>query len=157
MIEGLLGDPLLCAELLYRYPASLLLRDPRAPSLVPRSHHLHHCRFCHGTTMRPGDTPRKRGSSDAYRRADWDRARKDPGLAVMAAQRTREISASAHGVGARVGVYQSLLFLSLGCGVGWRVLEDQRLRPFSHLDLAQRPRMDQTTVGKSGDWVRSLG
>src|SRR6516164_1803692 len=37
-------------------------------------------------------------------------------MAVMAAQRTREISTSAHGLGARVDVHQSLLFLSLGCG-----------------------------------------
>ncbi len=34
-----------------------------------------------------------------------------------------------------------------------RVLEDQRVRSVSHLDMAQRPRMGQTTVGESWHWL----
>src|SRR4029077_20601900 len=45
----------------------------------------------------------------------------------MAKERPGESSASPHGLGPGDGLYQSLLFLSLGFGMGRSVLEDQRL------------------------------
>jgi hypothetical protein len=70
--------------------------------------------------------------------ADWYRAGEGILLAVLAAERAAEGISSAHGLGPTDGLYQSLLFLSLGCGMGWKLLEDQRLCPLSHLALAQR-------------------
>jgi len=59
-------------------------------------------------------------------------------LAVLAAESAAEGISSAHGLGPTDGLHPSLLFLSLGCGMGWNVLEDQRLCSLSHLALAQR-------------------
>ena len=72
------------------------------------------------------------------RGADWHRAGEGILLAVLAAERAAEGLSSAHGLGPTDGLHPSLLFLSLGCGMGWNVLEDQRLCSLSHLALAQR-------------------
>ena len=72
------------------------------------------------------------------RGADWHRAGEGIPLAVLAAERAAEGLSSAHGLGPTDGLHPSLLFLSLGCGMGWNVLEDQRLCSLSHLALAQR-------------------
>jgi hypothetical protein len=58
------------------------------------------------------------------RRADRDRTGEGIGLAILAQKRTGEGPASAHGMGPRDGLYQPLLFLSLGYRVGRCVLED---------------------------------
>ena len=66
IVEGLLDEPLLLAELFYRYTASLLRRDLRAPILVPCTQFSCHSRSCHGSTTRPGERRWKRGLSDVY-------------------------------------------------------------------------------------------
>ncbi len=70
---------------------------------------------------------------------------------------TRTRGASAHGVGPADGVHQPLLLLSLGSGVGWCVLEDQRLRPVSDLDLAQRSRMGQAAMREDRHRLHRVG
>ena len=55
----------------------------------------------------------------------------------------------AHGVGPRDGLHKSLLILSLGFGMGRRVLENQRLRALSDLAMAQWARLGQTAAGES--------
>jgi len=66
IVEGLLGEALLFAELFYRHPASLLCRDPRAPILVSCLQLPCHSRFCHGSTMRLRERRWKTGLSDVY-------------------------------------------------------------------------------------------
>lgn len=58
------------------------------------------------------------------RGSDRDGAREGVRLAILAQKRTGEGLPPAYGLGPRDGLYQPLLFLSLGCGVGRRVLED---------------------------------
>jgi hypothetical protein len=60
--------------------------------------------------------------------------------------RAKRCGASAHGVGQADGVRQPLLLLPVGSGVGWRVLEDQRLRAVAGVDLAQRAQLAATPV-----------
>src|SRR5215471_18458830 len=49
IVEGLLAEPLFLAEPFYRYTASLLRRDPRAPILVPCTQFPCHSKSCHGS------------------------------------------------------------------------------------------------------------
>jgi hypothetical protein len=62
-----------------------------------------------------------------------------------------------HGVGPADGVHQPLLLLPVGSGLGWRVLEDQRVCPVPDLDLAQRPHLGPTPVSSGGDRLHRPG
>lgn len=79
---------------------------------------------------------------------DRDRAREGIGVAIMAAEGTRESPTPAYGLGPRTSLHQSLLLLCLGCRMGWSILEDQCVCSVSILDLAERPRMGETAVGE---------
>jgi hypothetical protein len=70
--------------------------------------------------------------------ADRDRAGEGVGVAVLAGPRPAGLGAPAHGVGPADGLHQPFLFLLVGRGVGWRVLEDQRLCALAGVDLAER-------------------
>ena len=63
-------------------------------------------------------------------RDDRDSTRESLGLEIMAEERAGEGPPSPYGLGPGDGLYQSLLFLSLGCGVGRGVLEDQSYAPY---------------------------
>ena len=80
-------------------------------------------------TLRPG--------GKGPRGIDRDSAGEGIGLAILAEKGTGEIAAPSHGLGPADGLYQPLLLLPLGFGVGWDVLEDERLCTLPNLALAQ--------------------
>jgi hypothetical protein len=69
---------------------------------------------------------------------DRDAAREGLGVEIMAEEGAGESPPSPHALGPGDGLYQPLLFLSLGFGMGRGVLEDQCLCPLPHLAVAQR-------------------
>ena len=73
-----------------------------------------------GASLFGGRRWRRQGPSGL----DWHRSRESLRLAIVEEQGSGESRSSAHGMGPADDLYQSLLFLSLGLGLGCGVLED---------------------------------
>lgn len=95
-----------------------------------------------------GDRPTAARSSCCRRRRRTRRAHRHRpgegvGVAVVAIQAPALRGPATHGMGTADGLRQPLLLLPVGPRLRPGLLEDQRLRPLSGVDLAQRPRVGQ--------------